>query len=441
MLIRFVVSNFLSFNEEKEFNMIAGNFKTHKHHVYAAGKLNILKASAIYGANGAGKSNLIKAFHYFQEIVRNGTSIIVDEKKFRLNKTNKNKPICFEIEFSVDKKFYSYGLKINESNITEEWLYESGITKDDKLIFERTNSDSGKVVLNIADKFKRNPKQKLLFEVTGENFLKKDKTLLGLAENLKIDEILKARNWILHNMTVIFPESKFGGLFDAIKKSTSFNSLANEILDYCGTGVSELDIETIEFEKFFYNEDDDLKNSLLLGLKTNKSFPFLSEKGFVLITKEDKKNVVKKVISKHKDNVGLSIAFNLTEESDGTQRLLDLIPAFNLIMEDEVTFIVDEIDRSLHPALLKSLISIIMAKTNTRGQLIFTTHESNLLDMNIFRQDEIWFAEKDIDTGETQLYSLSEFKPRYDLDIQKGYLNGRFGAVPFLAKLEDLNWA
>ena len=81
-----------------------------------------------------------------------------------------------------------------------------------------------------------------------------------------------------------------------------------------------------------------------------------------------------------------------------------------------------------------------MANQNTKGQLIFTSHESNLLDLDIFRQDEIWFVEKDNKSGDTKMYSLSEFKPRYDLDIRKGYLKGRFGAIPFLAKLHDLNW-
>ncbi|MBC7554628.1 MAG: AAA family ATPase, partial [Taibaiella sp.] len=105
-----------------------------------------------------------------------------------------------------------------------------------------------------------------------------------------------------------------------------------------------------------------------------------------------------------------------------------------------ITYIVDEIDQSLHPALLYKLIQKIMADTETKGQLIFTTHDSNLLDLNIFRQDEIWFAEKDKMKGSTQLYSLNEYKPRYDLDIRKGYLKGRFGAIPFLANLDELNW-
>lgn len=117
----------------------------------------------------------------------------------------------------------------------------------------------------------------------------------------------------------------------------------------------------------------------------------------------------------------------------------DFLESNELLLSNSKKMGIDEIDQSLHPVLLYSLVSKIMDDETTKGQFIFTTHEANLLDLKIFRQDEIWFAEKDKKTSANQLYSLSEFKPRNDLDIRKGYLNGRFGAIPFLAHLEDLN--
>jgi hypothetical protein len=146
------------------------------------------------------------------------------------------------------------------------------------------------------------------------------------------------------------------------------------------------------------------------------------------------------VITKHLNNQGESIEFDFSEESDGTKRLMDFLPIFDAMLKEDATFIIDEIDRSLHPSLLKTLMTKIMADGTTKGQLIFTTHESNLLDLDIFRPDEIWFAEKNRQTGNTELYSLNEFRPRPDLNIQKGYLQGRFGAIPFLGNLENLNW-
>ena len=154
---------------------------------------------------------------------------------------------------------------------------------------------------------------------------------------------------------------------------------------------------------------------------------------------ENDKPVVKKLYTIHAGDKGQEVKFELYEETEGTQRLLDFIPALYAVLFENSVVIIDEIDKSIHPHLSKSLVAKVMGDRRTNGQLIFTTHESNLLDLDIFRQDEIWFAEKD-KTGETHLYSMSEFKPRYDLDVRKGYLNGRFGAIAFLGNLVDLKW-
>jgi AAA15 family ATPase/GTPase len=134
-----------------------------------------------------------------------------------------------------------------------------------------------------------------------------------------------------------------------------------------------------------------------------------------------------------------NVVFNLDEESDGTVRLLDFIPAFKDLITKRKVILIDEIERSIHPLLIKELIKKFSFDDNTLGQFIFSTHESNLLDQNIFRQDEIWFAEKN-KQGSTELYSLSDFKEHNTIDIRKGYLNGRYGSIPFLANLQDLNW-
>jgi AAA15 family ATPase/GTPase len=421
--------------------MLASSLKTHKHHVYNTGKVEVLKAAAIYGANGAGKSNLIKAIEFLQEIVQDGgLSKSVNEKKFKLNKSNELKPISFEIEFSIEKKIFSYGVSFNNSIVTEEWLYESGVTTEDKLIFERKVTKSGKVSLKLADKYQKTQKQKLLIELMEESLLKSWELFLGKSEELKIKEITNARDYIEHGIVIIHPGSKFQGLVPHLTLKSEFKDFANNLLKTFDTGVTELDIESIDFEKYFGEEDEKIKKEILETISNGHSVLHNTSTGGVLITKEKEKTIVKKVVAKHLNSDGNKITFDLDEESDGTQRLLDFIPAFDGILQDEVTFIIDEIDQSLHPALLKALVQKIMADKATKGQIIFTTHESNLLDLDIFRQDEIWFAEKEKKTGSTQLYSLIEFKPRYDLDIRKGYLKGRFGAIPFLANLDDLKW-
>lgn len=441
MLIRFIINNFLSFNDEREFNMLAGPFKTHKHHVYSAGKVDVLKAAAIYGANGAGKSNLIKAIEFLQNVVSEGGLYqSVNDKKFKLNKANKTKPISFEIEFSIGKTIYAYGVSFNQSTVIQEWLYESGVTIDDKLIFERKSSKSGKSAIKVADKYRKTQKQKLLIELMEENLLKANELLLSKSEELKIDVISSVRNKIEKRLFIIHPHSKYHSLVPPLTTSDRFKTFANELLNSFDTGVKELGVETMDFEKFFGEDDIELKKELIDIIESGETASINTSAGGVIVTKEKEKYIVKKVVAQHLDSEDKMISFDLNEESDGTQRLLDFIPAFDGMLHNEMTFIIDEIDQSLHPTLLKALVRKIMADDRTKGQLIFTTHESNLLDLDIFRQDEIWFVEKEKKTSSSQLYSLSDFKPRYDLDIRKGYLKGRFGAIPFLAHLEDLKW-
>ncbi|WMJ72247.1 ATP-binding protein [Cytophagaceae bacterium ABcell3] len=441
MLLRFVTNNFLSFGEETEFNMLAGSYKTHKHHVYNVGKVNLLKAAAIYGANGAGKSNLVKAIEFLQEAIKEGGIFkSINDKKFKLNKSNLKSNVSFEAEFVIDDTILSYGVSFNNNIVFQEWLYEARVTADDKMIFEREVSDSGKVIIRVAAKYKKTQKQKLLIELMEESLLKPSELLLGKSEELKIPEITTFKEAIEHSLIVIHPGSRFQGLVPKLNSSKRFKLFTNDLLKAFDTGVTELSVEGISLDKFFGDKDDDLKKEIINVLESGKDLLLNTQEGGVLAVKENGKYLIKKTIAQHTNTLGEVFNFDLSEESDGTQRLLDFIPAFDGILNTQATYVIDEIDQSLHPALLKALLTKIMSDERTKGQLIFTTHESNLLDLNIFRQDEIWFAEKDTNTGASQLYSLSDFKPRYDLDIKKGYLKGRFGAIPFLTPLEHLNW-
>jgi len=440
MLIRFVVSNFLSFNDESEFTMIAGSFKTHKHHVYSAGKIDVLKSAVFYGANASGKSNLIKALNFLKEAVRlGGIDQSIDDRKFKLNKQNNDKPVSFEIEFSIEKKVYSYGISLNHEEIIEEWLYESGITIEDKLIFERKMDADGKLSINFAKKYIKTPKDTLLIELLKENLLQKNKLLLGLNDYLKNEEIKSVKDWFDRKLIIIFPNTNFAGILPLLLSSQELKKHYDQLLQSFDTGIDQLGSAMIDFDKYEIDPKEKMtRNEIVAHMKTA---PFLvNNETSSVIVKENEKLVVKKAVSYHKDVMGKDIPFLISEESDGTQRLIDFAPAFYYLLQNDFTYIIDEIDRSLHPSLLCALIRKFMNDPKTKGQLIFTSHESSLLDLEIFRQDEIWFVEKNPKGGDSKMYSLSEFKPRYDLDIRKGYLKGRFGAIPFLANLNDLNW-
>lgn len=437
MLIRFVVSNFLSFDSEKEFNMIAGSAKEHPHHISQKNQLNILKTSAIYGANGAGKSNLIKAIDFFQNLIEEGKlSKSINSQKFKLNKENAKKPTNFEIEFAYKKKIYAYGIQINANIIENEWLYITHVNKDDELIFERTTDKKGHSKINLSKKYLKTEKDKLLIEIIENNLLKKNELFLNKYEELKITDISNVKSWFTDNLAIIYPEST-ANLLALIFNVKDFSLFTNELLKTFDTGIERLEVKTMDFNLFF-KDNKEQKNEIIEQFEIENS-PFVffpTHENNVFIIKENKKPVVKKIVAIHQNK---NIHFNLLEESDGTQRLIDFIPMVYNLFNDERTFIIDEIDQSLHPSLLYTLIEKISQHKDIKGQLIFSTHQSNLLSFNFFRKDEIWFAEKN-NTGATDLYSLNDYNILDDLDIEKGYLQGRFGAIPFTNHLKNLNW-
>jgi uncharacterized protein len=258
---------------------------------------------------------------------------------------------------------------------------------------------------------------------------------------LKIQPIADAHNWITKNLLIIFPETTAIGLIGMISNSDYFKKFLAQLLPTFETGIHSLKVEDADFKQFFGEMDEELSNKLINRLSDGMNEDMIIVNGERIgLFKDGKKIAAKLLTAIHADNLGQEIPFGISDESDGTKRLLDLIPILFFLLNTDMTVFIDEIDRSLHPTLIVKLLEKFTADTTTKGQLVVTTHESNLLNLEIFRQDEIWFAEKDRVSGGTHLYSLNEFKPRYDLDIRKGYLNGRFGAIPFLANLQDLKW-
>lgn len=446
MLIRFNVSNFLSFDEETEFNMLAAkSLRTHKEHVYSIKKdLDLLKASAIYGANGAGKSNLVRAMHCLKTIVSSGVvpSNIFD-KKFRLKEENKQKPVFYEVEFSINKEIYSYGILFDSNLVLEEWLYETGTAKP-RMIFERKYSKNKKQSeIKVDEKYGKTPKFKMLISLMEENLLKQNELLVSKNENLKIEEIENFLNWNNHHLKIIYPTSIPGLFKRQLYKDATVRKFSEDLLKTFGVGVDSFNFREEDLDVFLSRVDilktNEDREEMKADLDRNRIYDF-SVTGYPAIAvKEGNRYLAKHLNTVHQIN-NKNVLFELEEESDGTRRLVDFIPLLFSLINLEITYIIDEIDRSLHPSLLHILIKKIMDDNTTKGQLIFTTHESSLLNCKVFRSDEIWFAEKNRDTQSTELYTLNEFKPRHDLDIEKGYLNGRFGAIPFLSKLEELNW-
>ena len=447
MLIRFVLENVFSFGEQKEFNAIPNNrLKTLEHHRYNFEGFRLLKMSALYGANGAGKSNLVKAMDLLQDlVVKGGADYQYRDTTFKFN-SNPTANQLLAVEFIQKESAFYYGLELNQGRIVTEELYLSGLGKAaDVKLFERKTDAEENSTLEFMEEFEKDEKSLILKSILLEEFVKPKEPifkLLANRDNKFLAEVKKAFGWFTTTLQIITPDSKPMALAQRIDSDPDFKSYAKDMMCSFNIGIDSLSTEKIEAWEFFgqdnENELADLTRKLedssnkLIGLRTRKGDE-------IILIKEDGKIWVKSLKVNHKGKDNKVVQFDLDEESDGTNRLLDFVPAFKSVIGEKKVFLIDEIERSIHPLLIKELLKKFSDDPDTTGQLVFTTHESNLLDQELFRQDEIWFAEKNTD-GATDLYSLSDFKEHKTIDIRKGYLSGRYGSIPFLGNLKDLNW-
>lgn len=446
MLIRFVAKNIFSFNEETEFNLFPNKTQRLPHHKIHFNGVDFLRLSAIYGANGSGKSNLIRAISTFEMMVEKGNlPFDVSESKFRLNSDNQNIPISFGIEFLAENKIYYYTLTYNEGEILQEYLVESKRDNDDELIFIR-EIVNGKQKIEFYKEYSSDKKNQLFVEVLAEKLLQKDELLLSFLNSKYPNEFLDIKNvynWFDKSLVIIRPHNQPSGIAHILDLDKNLIDFANLLMTNTNTGISKIEIEKRKLDDILDNSEQNQFNSIVNNIKNKPNAmsviknPITGEEA--TIVNENNEVVLKRIVTRHLNNLNENVEFSIGMESDGTQRLIDYIPALNDIINRSRVYLIDEIERSIHPNTIKEIISKISLDESAKGQLIFTTHESCLLDQDILRPDEIWFSQKDID-GSTRLYSLSDFNIHNTANIENGYLNGRYGGIPFLSNLHDLNW-
>ncbi len=423
MLVNFRVENFKSFKDLTEFSMEATKLKNLKEsNTFDINNLSLLTSAVIYGANASGKSSLLEAMQKMKSILKKSINI-EESKKYRhqpflLNSETETKETYFEMEFIIDKVLYRYGFKIAlDSTILEEWLFQKKLQPKAREInlFKRDRQ-----LLTLGTQFKEG---KDLIDKTRENTL----FILIVAQfNGKISqEIIEWFNQF--NILSNIKSHEFEGY--------SLNKLEDEkfkkkIINFIKS--SDVGIHNILHKKINLNE---LKKDLNINQKELESLPkeILSE-----LEEEGLLKVETVHIQYDKDNSFKELKiFDLAFESDGTQKLLALTAPIIDTLIDGKTLLIDELDNSLHTELLKAIVMLFNSKkTNpNNAQLIFTTHDTNLLNQKFFRRDQIWFTEKDI-YGATDFYSLLEYgkgKTRDDLVLDKNYLEGKFGAIPHIA--------
>jgi uncharacterized protein len=448
MIVSFSVSNFRSFSSEETISLVASNRLSDSHAEHTVpipdSEERVLRAAVLYGANGAGKSNLFKALRYMESIVleprkkNSGTG----RKPFRFGESQDG-PSSFDLQFVAADRLYRFGFKVDDERVTEEWLFQVVGSKQ-RPIYERTTDQDGKVEIEAEGLKSAGGKLKALTTVGGpqnQSFLATVNATLDSGDFG--EELGHVLTWFRESLHLIGPDESFGPLEYLLDQSPGFRKFAGAFLKSASTGVDHLEVLKKEISK------DEL-TGLLPGEVVSRvlrdladdgsdiSLVGLGEGGKLLVERKGADHFYQiSIRAAHEHEPGKVVELELTEESDGTRRLLNLIPALNHLQTKDVYFI-DEIDRSLHPMLVREFLEFFLEScAGGHRQVIVTTHESNLLDQDLLRRDEIWFAEKD-QSAATRLYSLLDFKVRNDLDVRKGYLQGRFGAVPFLGDMEHL---
>ncbi len=416
MLIEFSVENFRSIKEKITLSMVSSSDKSLDNNLIKTDVLkddSLLRSAVIYGPNASGKSNVILAFNFLVHLVmtshKNQKDAKINVSPFKLDKEYLSKPSKFEVVFIKNKNRYVYGVSTTSEKIIDEYLYY--YPKGRKaIIFERSNTNDYNFTVDKKD-------QEFLKKRTLDNVL-----YLSNSTQLSYKKSFEAFDWFKDNLQIINVEenpllTEF--TINLLNKDEKSKELILEALLNTDLGIEDIkaSVEKVSIENLPSAFPNELKTLISEGKTEFKQF---------------------NIKTTHKVNKGkdteFDVQFEFDEESGGTQKMFFLIGPWIDVLSNGRILIVDELDTKLHNKLIRFLIKLFHDPNQNKNnaQLIFTTHNTILLDMNLFRRDQIWFTEKDPDVGSTDLYSLVEFNPRKNENIQKGYQAGRFGAEPFI---------
>ena len=423
MFLQFSVNNFRSIKDTITFSMATASKDTENS--FKIKNYELLASSVIYGANASGKSNVLKAMAFMKDIVLNKTKVIqstdtLPHDPFRLNTSTQDASSTFEIVFFIDEVKYRYGFEMDNTTVYSEWLYEARKSKEAKLFYRDIEDDD---YVN-STRFKE-----------GFSFFDKKKEKIKVSKNQlflwKCDR--DDDEGISHNILEWFTRFNMidginnDGYANYTLKKMEEDSFKNRIIDLVKTadiGIEEIKLHTEDVPL-------DVVEKMPIPDKLKEEF---RDGGLQSITI----NTHHKQFDEDNNEIGIAIFDLDEEESLGTKKFFTMsAPIINSLQEGKI-LIIDELDASLHPVLTKHLIQLFHDKSiNTKNaQLIFATHDTNLLNRHIFRRDQIWMTEKD-KYGSTDIYSLAQFKNvRKTEDFEKQYIQGKYGAIPYLGKFE-----
>lgn len=423
MLIEFTVGNFRSFYQPVTLSMLATSLrddpKLDENNIFQVGKFSLLRSAAVYGANASGKSNLVRALMFMRNFVRtSATKLQAGEKIgiecFALNVLSRQEPAYFQIIFLHEDKRYRYGFEVDNERIHSEWLYHTN--QRETRLFVREGD-----VFDIATSFKREAPISLQ-EKTRSNAL-----FLSLMAQFNSPTAVALLHWFdvcLRGISGLNDESYAGYTMNRFEKDETFRQHVRDMVQLADVGIQDVSVKTMPLDHPNIPEElrEMLKNAAQKDGKPESDFSIKGVETFHPIFNDETK-------------VGEE-AFDLNDESEGTQKFFALLGPLFRTLETGSVLIIDELEARLHPLLTREFVQLFNSPQSNphSAQLIFATHDASLLGECLLRRDQIWFTQKNR-FGATELFSLAEMKERKDASYLKNYMSGHYGATPHISLL------
>ena len=422
MLIQFALENWYSFRERTQISMIAGEDRIHSETLakLCAYQTNILPIAAFFGGNASGKTNLVIALSFARRMVVQGLKpeVRIPREPFLLNDLTRQAPSSFAFEILVEETIYEYSFAVDDHIVKSERLIRID-KSEEKVLFDR-HPDS----INLGDSLPNTEYLNYAFRGTRDNQL-----FLTNSVSQKVEDFKPVHDWFRETLVLVPPDASFKPVEPFFAETHPLHGRFSDLLHQLDTGITR--IGSIQVPLGNLPMPEELKAEVIEDLTEDSTALVNSEFAFSL---QEGEVVVKRLSTYHQGNEGSEVRFAIPLESDGTKRLIDLLPAFLDVASgsNSKVYVVDELDRSLHTTLVRQLIEAYLSVTShdTRTQLIFTTHNLMLMDQNLLRKDEMWLAERNID-GNSTLSSIADFgEMRDDTDVRQMYLQGSTGGLP-----------
>jgi uncharacterized protein len=427
MIISFSVENWMSFRDKATFLMTASKERQHGERVPKVRKYQtrVLPIAAIYGGNASGKTNLFRALNFAKSLVVKGSQpdSIIAVEGFRLGGDGFEQPSRFSFELLIDEEIYEFSFAVTRKAVLEEKLIRIA-SSSEKVLYDRCKGKP-----NFDSSLEKDQFLHFAFQGTRDNQL-----FLNNSVSQKVDTFRPVYDWFKDTLELVAPDSRFATFEQFFDVDHPLYSTMNEMLPSLDTGIVHLGGEEVPFDNI--SLPDSLKLKLQEDVKEGESVRLMAEpvNERFIVSRKNGELLAKKLVTFHPRIDGTEVKFEMRQESDGSQRIIDLLPAFLdlSVQTTKKVYVIDEVDRSLHTILTRKLLSNYLAtcSEDTRSQLLLTTHDVLLMDQQLLRRDEMWVVERDA-SGTSTLVPFSDYKDvRYDKDIRKSYLQGRMGGIP-----------